>query len=314
MKRLLLKLTTAVLVILFLLSASLMVFAVYAQFLPDEVENTNYSYMTFSQEIETRSFQLERKEVYPGKYPANYAHLLFFNSKYVNFLDAIPNLKIVNSEDYRVEITANSDVFDHLVVKLDLFMTDYMLKINFKEECYAELWDDWDGIPRAYYGLNATLDVFDVIVYAPIESITSDASLTLDYEAPSLVDVYAEFHGDSTVANIHTRDNHLLRLICTGTNKITISGSVKHIKVHAIHNSKVDASGLTAETYDFYTSTGIGICDFSYVKYDGRHHINFFGNNNIIWTLVIKYVIYVLPFIWLGLLISCIVKLRRLRR
>ena len=135
--------------------------------------DTEYAVSVFEQNIVTREFEFsEFNRLY---FLNDYDPLTSFSKK-TQMLGATPNLKIINSDKYLVEIKANADVFD--VLKIETCDSSYddlrNLIVTFSDECYVPV-HTYDTSYDYDTGLYVDFDMFEVTVYAPILTLLFDA-------------------------------------------------------------------------------------------------------------------------------------------
>ena len=219
-------------------------------------------------------------------------------------------MKIINSDEYRVEIKANADVFDSLKIATSDSSNDERstLIITFSDECYVPVHTD-DTSYDYDTGLYVDFDVFEVTVYAPISSLSVDSEVILDYQAPMCEKMYVDFSYEGTKANIYDINTEDFTLYCSGTSDITLSGKVNGVsKISVWHETKVNANDLDTDTKDFYVSSSV-LFGSSYIKYNGILHLDILENS---FGLILAAILYLPPIIWLGCLIGCFRKKLRL--
>lgn len=264
-----------------------------------------YAVAVFEQEIVTRQFEFD---TFDRLYFLNDRDPLTSFSKKTKILGATPTLKIVNSNEYRVEITANADVFDALKIATNDDSNDNRstLIVTFSDKCYVPVHTD-DSSYDYDTGLYVDFDKFEVTVYAPISSLLVDSKVILDYQAPKCEKMLAGFSCEGTEANIYDIDTENFRLYCSGTSNITLSGNVKgESKISVWHQTKIDASDLDTDTKDFYVSSSV-LFGFSYIKHNGIFHI---GLSTSALQFILAAILYLPPAIWLISLICCFRKKR----
>ena len=256
-----------------------------------------FATIVFDSEIEKRNFKFEE---FSTLYFLNDHDPLTKFSKKTRILGSTPNLNIINSEDYRVEVTANSDVFE----KLKIGQKDDTLVITLSDDCYVPV--HVDDHEYAYdTGLYATFGMFEVTVYAPIDTLAVDSTVSLDYQAPKCEKTYIRFSFDGTEAKIYDIDTKNLELYCKGDSHLNISGNVENsAKIMALHNTQVDASELTSKYTDFFVSSYV--LGNSYIKYDHIYFTPETTGNLFVFTYI-----YFPPVLWLFCLIICLRKKKR---
>lgn len=203
--------------------------------------NKSFAKITATGEAKTISFDINGA-----------ASLYFMSEDYRSeralFTKEIPNLRIVNSDEYRVEITTNEE----LVGKLDISEEDGKLYIGFKTDCY----NDVKGVTgTAYKGLYVDCTRFDVIVYAPISELRSSAEINLDFDAPGVNELLVIVTGEVSKGRIYNVDSSILGCNFQGDSDVTIEGKVTdYVELVTMHNSRVDADNIEAESSNIITS------------------------------------------------------------
>ncbi len=267
--------------------------------------DSEYAVSVFEQDVVTHQFEFPEFEM-----------LYFFNdidpltsfSKKTRILGATPKLQIINSDEYRIEIKTNADVFDVLKIATSDSLNDNRntLVITFSDECYVPVHAD-DTDYDYDTGLYVDFDVFEVTVYAPISSLSVDSEVILDYQAPKCKKMYVAFSYEGTKANIYNIDTEEFTLYCSGTSDITLSGNVKgESKISVWHETKVNANNLNTGTKDFDISSSV-LFGLSYIKHNGILSLNLFEN---CFQIMIATILYFSPIIWLICLVSCFRKKR----
>ncbi len=219
-------------------------------------------------------------------------------------LNATPVLKIVDSAEYRVEITTNSDVFDKLKIATADDTVGSVLVITFTDDCYVPVHVD-DVEYDFDAGLYVDFDKFEVTVYAPISTLFVDSKIILDYQAPKCNRMYVDFSYEGTDANIYDIDTDELILCCSGTSNITLSGAVRYqSKISIWHNTKVDANNLKMNSKSFYVSSSI-LGYFSYIKYNNTFDIGLSSN---VFSFMLNAFLCLPPILWTVCLIICLRK------
>lgn len=187
--------------------------------------------------------------------------LYFFSEIYKDertlFLDEAPNLKIVNSDRYCLEVKAPKGLVDKLRVE----MVNGCLVISFDEGMYNEVKKD----NVAYKGLYVSCDMFDVTVYAPVERLYTSAELRLDYEGTKCDTMVIDVIGEIIEGRVYNVDARRLSCRLMGASSLEISGKASeksHLEVW--HNSKIYADEL--KSLEVTTSVQTQIFGFSYVN------------------------------------------------
>ena len=288
--------------VLFIISTAILILFYYL--INEESIDSEYAISSFEQNIVIREFEFSE---FDGLDFLDDRDPLTKFSKKTKILGATPILKIINSDEYRVEIKANADVFD--VLKIETCDSSYddlsNLIVTFSDECYVPVHTD-DTSYDYDTGLYVDFDVFEVTVYAPISSLSVDSEVILDYQAPMCEKMYVDFSHEGTKANIYDINTDDFTLYCGGTSDITLSGKVKgESKISVWHDTKVNANDLDTDTKDFYVSSSV--FGSSYIKYNGILHLDILENSV---GLILAAILYLPPIIWLGCLIGCFRKKR----
>lgn len=289
--------------VLFIISITILTLIYYSK--NEESIDPEYAVSVFEQDIVTQQFEFSKFE---KLYFLNDIDPLTSFSKKTKILGATPKLQIINSNEYRVEIKANADVFDVLKIATSDSLNDNRntLIITFSDECYVPV--HTDDIDYDYdTGLYVDFDVFEVTVYAPISALSVNSEVILDYQAPKCEKMGVYFSYEGTKANIYNIDTEDFTLYCSGTSDITLSGNVMGESTISIwHETKVNANDLNTGTKDFDISSSV-LFGLSYIKYNGILNLNLFAN---CFQLMIAAILYLPPIIWLICLISCFRKKR----
>jgi hypothetical protein len=180
------------------------------------------------------------------------------------FTNAIPNLKIVDSLEYKMEITSNAEVLD----KLDISVLENVLNVSFKDEYY----NDVSKMGRSYRGLYVDASKFDVTVYAPVAYLVSDAEFNLDFEAPKVKTLVVTINGEISNGRIYNVNSDLCGISLSGKSNVAVSGeSREYTELFVKHNSRLDVSELKTQVIsEQATSQIFGISSIKYadrVKY-----------------------------------------------
>ena len=263
-----------------------------------------YAVSVFEESVETREFDFSE---FSRLYFLDDSDPLTSFSKNTLMLGATPVLNIVNSTEYRVEIRTNSDVFDALKVAThnNPETNKSSLVITFADECYVPVYTD-DSDYDYDTGLYVNFDVFEVTVYAPITSLSTNSELMLDYQAPMCDEMYVSLSYYGTRANIYDIDAYYLDLYCCGSSNATLSGKVRNTaKIMVCHDSKLNAENLEIKRTDFYVSSSF-LFGFSYIKHGGTYH--FADLREYAYAIILSAMLYLPPFIWLICLLCCLLK------
>jgi len=288
--------------ILFVLSSTILVW-MYSLVLESEQHDNEYAKISFNGKSTTKEYEFDE-----------FNYLYFFNdmdsltefTKNTVFVDFVPDLKIINSEEYKVVITANSDVFEKMKVDLSgetsCFGDGKSLIITFIDECYIPVHIDDESYDYDT-GLYVSMDKLEVTIFAPIYNLRSEVGFNIDFEAPQCSDMLINIRdAKGTIKNIMANN---FELYCSGTSNLELSGEVKeNVKLSIRHNTKIDANNLIINKKTFEVSSALLINNLSYIKYKNIYHIQFFSIYNII-----KLILYVSPLFWVGLfIISCCIR------
>lgn len=299
------KVLLVIFVILFILSSGIMTGTYFMMSKLNEDEDKidpQYAMAVFERNVETREFQFDA-----------FDKLYFLNdndpntsfSKKTRMLGSTPNLKIVNSDEYRVEVTTHADMFDKLKIELEENPSTsggVRLIVTFSDDCYVPVYVD--DVSYDYdTGLYVSFDTFEVTVYAPISVLCVDSKIQLDYEAPKCDEMYIDFSFEGTEASIHHIDTNDLELYCSGTSNLKLSGEVHgKSKMMIFHDTKVDANELISKKNDFDISSSL-FDQFSYIKHNNVYYVGLFTGN-----FLPHFVLYFQPFLWLALIFVCACK------
>ena len=293
--------------VLFIISSAILIFfySIFYFMNNEESIDSEYAVSVFEQNIVTHEFEFSE---FDRLYFLNDHDPLTKFSKKTKFLGAVPILKIINSDEYRVEIKANADIFN--VLKIETCDSSYddlsNLIVTFADECYVPVHTD-DTSYDYDTGLYVDFDMFEVTIYAPISSLSVDSEVILDYQAPMCEKMYVHFSYEGTKANIYDINTDAFTLYCSGTSDITLSGKVKgESKIAIWHDTKVNANNLDTDTKDFDVSSSV-LFGSSYIKYNGILHLGIFEDS---FGLVLAAILYLPPIIWFGCLIACFRKKR----
>lgn len=294
------KLTIIISLILFILSLTLIVFINISVLESNKYDN-EFASISFNEEITTKEYTFDE-----------FHCLYFFNdrdsltefTKRNEFLNLVPKLRIINSEEYKVSITSNSDAFEKIKIGLSGDKSCYgdgkTLIITFIDECYIPV-----HIDNASYdydtGLYISMDKLEITVFAPIYNLRSNTGgINIDFEAPQCSDMIIDIR--DTEGSIRNIVSNNFNLDCSGNSNLKLSGEVKENgKLFIMHNTKIDANDLKIENKKFDVTSAILINNLSYVKYNNIFHIQLYSFYSIL-----KLVLYLAPVLWLCLfIISC---------
>lgn len=270
-----------------------------------------YAVKTFEGTLESREYTFD-----------NFTKCYFLNSydpitdfsKGTEFKGAIPNLRIIDSDEYKVVIEANKDLFD--AIKIDVYNEKDSIKsltIAFSDDCYLPV--HVNDLSYAYdAGLYITFDKFDVTIYGKVQSLLSDNALNLSYMAPQCEKMYISLENDKKVnANIYNIDTNEFELRCADKDKIKLAGNVKNkARIYSYGNAKIDANDLIIGTKDFNIYSGF--LELSYVKCSDRYYVGalwFYGDSITIHLIIIFLLVF--PYILMNRIIFyvCVRKERK---
>ncbi|MBO4982840.1 MAG: DUF2807 domain-containing protein [Clostridia bacterium] len=219
--------------------------------------NNDFNKVVAVAELDGKTIELE-----------NFSKLYFFSQSHKNqrtlFKKVIPNLKIINSQEYKIEITSNSDILS----MLDITLEDNALFVDFKQEHYHNV----SRMGRTYKGLYVDCAKFDITVYAPINYLVSDAEFNVDFEAPKAQTFIVLVNGEISDGRIYDVDAEVMGVFLSGNSNASVSGEVReYTELLVKHSSRLDASELnTPVINDRASSQLFGISSIKYkdrVKY-----------------------------------------------
>lgn len=200
---------------------------------------------------------------------------LFYGSERENrvvFLDCIPTLKIVNSTDYKMVVTSNSDVLDILNVITD----EENLKVSLKEDI-ASL--------SGYY---VHADKLEVTVYAPVVSVSTVLKLNVEYDVPKAQLINMLFSGEVVNGKIYNVDAERLYGVFSGSSRATVEGNVSDtVEIGAVHNSKIDASMLNVNSKKSILSNQL--FGLSYVEWADDIDVDILSKGTILTFLMVAF-------------------------
>ena len=201
--------------------------------------------------------QLEaRGEVKTKRYDvADFKALCFFydgvRGERTLFLDALPNLKIVNSDKFYVEVKANKELLDIL----EVVNIENVLSLGFQTSYYKVVSSSTDNYDK---GLYVTCDVFEVTVYAPVSQLYTSAEITLDYQAPVTDLMRIHVIGEVQNGKVYGIDAEKLECKVSGSSSIELIGKVSgNAALTAYHDSAIEAEQLYVSTASTVTSSQI---------------------------------------------------------
>lgn len=207
----------------------------------------DFAYYTASGEVVTKRYDIPKESEYFS---------IFDEMDYdTRFANAIPSVKVVNDEQYYVELTINSSLFDVLSIGPKYNNGFY---IDCKEEYYNE--DYYFG---TYYGLYVDCTQLDIVIHAPVShlEIGTDAVVDCQLAPAEKVSIDLEY----ATGKIYGIDAKDFSFSVAGRSRLTVSGNVAgETDANVFHDSRIDARELYTEKYDIYLTRGI--YGFSYLK------------------------------------------------
>lgn len=201
---------------------------------------------------------LKTKEYNLGKFENVYLFSENYGKQRTLFTNKIPHLKIVNSDKYQVDIKASKSLLE----KLDIKIIENSLVVTFDNKYYADVVREG----RTYRGLFVECEGFEVTVYAPVTLLTTDAEITLDYQAPKTNTLITRINGEVREGRIYDIDCDYLNVAFCGMSNVTLEG-IAHNRADIVarHNSKIEAQGLKCSNVS--ASVTCQLFGFSYVNY-----------------------------------------------
>lgn len=213
----------------------------------DEKIDKEWAYYTASDEIVTERYDIPKESK---------ALNVFSESDYVTrFANAAPSIKVVNDEQYYIEVTTNRALFEILDV-------GSRYKNGFSLECKKEYYNE-NYFLGTYYGLYVDCTQFDVVVHMPVTYLDVGTKSKIDCElAPS---ERVRLHLSDVTGEVYGIDAEDFSFSVSGKSRLTVSGSVSgETDANVFHDSRIDARELYTEKYDIYLTRGI--YGFSYLK------------------------------------------------
>ena len=232
--------------------------------------------------------------------------LRFFDdyNKKTLFINAVPKLKIINDTECYIEISTNKDLLDIIDVRLS--ENEIIMECN--DVIYNRVHED-DTSYDYDYGLYIDCTDLDISVHAPISKFYTDTNLELNFDVAKADDVIVDFSFDGVSGVISNIDAKNFTLYCSGASKLDLIGDVNDTaKIMLWHNSRVNASKLTAKTWDTTVSRALG--GFSYLVRDKWYHFecDIIGGP----TNAIEFFVFAPFALWLVLEIRLIKKRRKI--
>ena len=214
---------------------------------------------------------------------------------FTDFKSAKPNLKIINDTEYKMEITANAELMD----VLDVIIEDGFATLQCDKSIYKLEKDNFDG--GYCYSSRIDCSQMDIVVHAPISHLSSDTSITFDFDVAK-ADLIKIYLWDS-VGSAYNIDANLLNVSCYGSTRLSLSGDVSGTAyIYAMHDSHIKARELDVERYDRIRVDRAPF-SFSYVTVNKWYRVKF----EIIGIATVLDAIAFLPIIfWLDLDVALI--------
>ncbi len=255
--------------------------------------NDEFSVYEASGEVVTKSYDVESFEILKFFYDD-------FREERTLFTEAIPNVKIVDSDKLRVDVRANSDLLEILEVVNE----EDVLGLNFQTEYYQEVSDSSKSYKR---GLYVDCDAFDVTIYAPVSQFYSSAEINLDFQGTETKFMRVVVVGEIREGRIYNVDAKHFELLACGATTVEVSGKVGNAaSISVYHNSKVDATKLFAS--NVFVNATSQIFGFSWIDGDGFSTSSAFSLGYIItWCYVL------LPLLFAALFTLFLVKHLKLK-
>ena len=216
--------------------------------------NDEFAHIEARGEIDTRTYGFGKVESLMFFYDGHRAERTLFT-------DAVPKVKIVNSDRYAVEVKTNRELLDILEVG----SKEDVLRISFPTSYYGVV-----SSPEGSYrnGLYVDCDEFEMTVYAPISQLFTSAEIVLDYQAPKTDFMRIFVVGELQDSRVYDVDTVQLNCVVCGETDVSFSGQVTgEASFSAYHNSKIDAQALTVPKVS--TDTTSQIFGFSVIDGNG---------------------------------------------
>lgn len=273
------------------LFASLFLLWIFLPVAADSTLDAEYAILTANNEVTT--------EIYPID-PCDSLWFFHANSSNGNkrtvFINAIPDIRIINDEKYYIELNTNKVIHDVISISVE----DRILNIDLQDNCYNSVYEE-DSSYDYDSGLYVDCTAFNITIHAPINDFRTNTQTILDFDVVKANKVFLHFSYEGTQADIHNIDTKNLTLYCSGSSNVFLSGSVSdQTTIKIWHDTRVDANELHADFSDNYISNyPFGI---SYIKHDGITEFNPFDS-------ISSLVLIGFPILWFCL---CIKYLRKL--
>ena len=275
------------------LAASLFLLWIFLPVAADFTLDTEYAILTANDEVITQIYPIDHCD-----------SLWFFHASFSNgnkrtlFINAIPDIKIINDEKYYIELNTNKSIHDVISISVE----DRILDIDLQDNCYNSVHEedtsyDYDS------GLYVDCTAFDITVHAPIGIFRTNTQTILDFDVAKSDKTIIDFSFEGTQANIYNIDTKKLWFNCSGSSNVILSGSASvEATLMVWHDTRVDATELNADfSGNFVSNRPFGI---SYIKHDGITQFNPFDLGSILSVALIGF-----PILWLCL---CVKYIRRL--
>lgn len=260
----------------------------------DEISiDPEYAMLTAADEVVTASYPIDKcrgARFFYDDYTTG--------SKRTIFLNAYPDVCVVNSNEYRIELTANQTIHD----MIDIRVLDEQLHIDMQMECYNRVHEEDDSYDYDH-GLYVDCTAFKMTIYAPLGSFWSDTRLKLDMGMPYAERASLIFSHEGVEANIHDIDCWAMYFSTSGDSEVKLSGIVAGPAEIAIWgNSHLDATELQTGSQDFRVSSQL--FGDSYIRYDDGIVTEGVGVGSIFTAMIVMFLV-----IWLALDFVCIKRL-----
>jgi len=247
-----LRITTNVLIgfVSFCLAISIAVAALYIAFIVwfrnacSMIEN--YTNFVAHGEVETKTYDIDSADslwLFPP---------FLTVEKHIDFINAIPNVKIINDTEYKIEITANTELLN----ATNVIVKENFAYIDCSDSIYGVMPEDVWG--KEFLGVDIDCTKMDIVVHAPVSYLDSKSTgINLDFDVAKAESVYINVgSSNGTVYNIDTEE---LYLSAVGTSNIKIAGNVADTaEIYLLHDSRINAMDMRVKHYDVYVSRTFG--------------------------------------------------------
>lgn len=227
-----------------------------------------------------------------------------FEGKKTLFINAVPNLEIVNDNENYVEISTNEELLDII----DVGLSEKSIIIECNNTAYNRVHEN-DASYDYDYGMYIDCTSLDIIVHAPVSKFYTDTNLELNFDVAKADDVIVDFSFDGVSGVISNINATNFTLYCSGTSKLDLIGNVSDTaKIMLWHNSHVNASEMMVETWDTWVSRGMG--GFSYLIRDKWYNFecDIIGGA----TNTVEFFVFMPFLLWLVLEIKLIKKRKKI--